>query len=84
MKRDLLLEELVNLAGRIGIEVRYEKMGTISGGLCRIHDGQVILINKHLSVASKIELLASELSLEREKLSNIFILPEIRGLLGLQ
>ena len=83
MKREEILEELVSLAERIGIEIRYETMGTISGGLCRIHDGQVILINKHLSTASKIELLASELALEKKKLSEIFILPEIRELLGL-
>ena len=83
MKREQILQELENLAQRIGIEVRYEKLGTISGGLCRIRDGQVILINKHLTTASKVELLATELALETEKLEGIFILPEIRNLLGL-
>ncbi|RKZ29740.1 hypothetical protein DRQ36_07725 [bacterium] len=83
MRRELVLQELEELAGRIGIEIRYERMGTLSGGLCRIHDGRVILINKHLSMASKVELLAIELSREREKLENVYILPEIRELLDL-
>ena len=83
MTREQKLKELEELAGRIGIEIRYEKMGTISGGLCRIHDGEVILINKHLSTASKNELLAKELMLEKDKLEKLFILPEIRKLLEL-
>ena len=83
MTREQKLKELEELAERIGIEIRYEKMGTISGGLCRIRDGEVILINKHLSTASKIELLAKELMLERDKLEKLFILPEIRELLEL-
>jgi len=83
MRRELVLQELEELAGRIGIEIRYERMGTLSGGLCRIHDGRVILINKYLSMASKVELLAIELSREREKLENVYILPEIRELLDL-
>jgi len=83
MTREQKLKELEELAGRIGIEIRYEKMGTISGGLCRIRDGEVILINKHLSTASKNELLAKELMLERDKLEKLFILPEIRELLEL-
>lgn len=83
MTRDQMLQELLELAERIDIEIRQEKMGTVAGGLCRIHDGQVILLNKHLSTASKIELLASELSLESDRLEELYILPEIRELLGL-
>jgi len=81
MRREQILQELEELASKIGIEIRYERMGTLSGGLCRIHDGRVILINKHLSVASKVELLSAELALEKDKFENIFILPEIRELL---
>jgi hypothetical protein len=83
MRREQLLQALEELAVKIGIEIRYEKMGTVSGGLCRIHDGRVILINKGLSDASKIELLSAELALESDKLEDIYILPEIRTRLGL-
>ena len=83
MRKESVLEHLEELARRIDIEIRQENLGTVSGVLCRIHDGRVILLNKHLSVASKIELLANELSLEREKLENLYILPEIRDLLDL-
>ncbi|MGC9314811.1 MAG: hypothetical protein ACP5G4_04175 [bacterium] len=83
MGREQLLQALEELAEKIGIEIRYEKMGTISGGLCRIHDGTVILINKTLSDSSKIELLSAELATESEKLEEIFILPEVRDRLGL-
>jgi len=83
MRREQLLQELEGLAEKIGIEIRYEKMGTISGGLCRINEGRIILINKHLSTASKVELLSTELATESSRLEKIFILPEIRNLLGL-
>ncbi|MCD6502238.1 hypothetical protein J7L01_06510 [bacterium] len=83
MTRENILKELKELAERIGIEVRFERMGTLSGGLCRIRDGEVILINKRLSTASKNELLARELALEKDKLEKVFILPEIRELLDL-
>ncbi|MCK5833234.1 hypothetical protein KAH81_06135 [bacterium] len=83
MTREQTLKELEELTEKIGIEIRYEKMGTISGGLCRIRDGKVILINKHLSIASKIELLAKELFFEAEKIEKVFVLPEIRELIGL-
>ncbi len=83
MRREQLLQALEELAAKIGIEVRYEKMGTILGGLCRIHDGKVILINKNLSDASRVELLSSELALESEKLEKVYVLPEVREILGL-
>ncbi|HHS49944.1 MAG TPA: hypothetical protein ENN07_02395 [candidate division Zixibacteria bacterium] len=83
MTREKTLKELEELAEKIGITIRYENMGTLSGGLCRIQDGEVILINKFLSPASKIELLAKELSLEADKLEAVFVLPELRELLGL-
>ncbi len=83
MRRAQILQALEELAEKIGIEIRFEKMGTLAGGLCRIHDGRVILINKNLSEASKVELLANELATEREKMESIYILPEIRELLGL-
>lgn len=83
MRREQLLQALEELAVKIGIEIRYEKMGTVSGGLCRIHDGRVILINKGLSDASKIELLSAELATESDKLEDIYILPEVRARLGL-
>lgn len=83
MTRENILKELKELAERIGIEVRFERMGTLSGGLCRIRDGEVILINKRLSTASKNELLARELASEKDKLEKVFILPEIRELLDL-
>jgi len=38
MKKEQIIAELERLAKVMGITVRYEKMGRVAGGLCRIDD----------------------------------------------
>ena len=79
MTRDQIVAELERLAALLDVQVRYERMGMLSGGLCRMGDSTFLLVNKSLSLQSRIELLANELrTLEWDK---HFIKPEVRELL---
>ncbi|MBN2543273.1 hypothetical protein JXI42_10450 [bacterium] len=79
MKREILLQELEKLASKLGLDVRYEKLDKLKGGVCRIEDKYYFIINKNLSVASQIELYISEL--KHFKMDKVFVLPQIRKLL---
>ncbi len=76
MKREQIISELERLAELLGVEIRYERMGMLSGGLCKIDDSLVLFINRYLSQQSKIELLASEI--KNLEWSKHFVKPEVR------
>ncbi len=72
---ELLLEHLKNLAGQLGIEVRCRPMDT-PGGLCRVRDRRLILLNQTLSPEEKIDVLASALPLD--EIEGIHVPPAVR------
>jgi len=72
------LEELENLAEKLGLELRYEK-GDFQGDLCFIKEEGVIIVQKNISVDRKIAVLSKGLT--RVDLGNVYILPELRKLL---
>ena len=75
MEEKQLLEELEKVATRFAITVRYED-GDFIGGLCRLKNENIIIINKKLTTEKRISLLAKELS--TLDLDTIYILPKIR------
>ncbi len=79
MKREQIIAELENLAEKLGVTIRYERMGTLQGGLCTIDDKMFLFINKSLTAESKIELIISEI--KNLDYDDHFIKPEIRELL---
>ena len=79
MKREQIITELERLASVLGVNVRYEKMGILSGGLCRINDMMILFINRALSPQSAIELIAAELRML--PWDQHFIKPEVREIL---
>ncbi len=79
MKREQIISELERLAELLGVEVRYERMGVMPGGLCKISDSLILFINRHLSPQSRIELLASEI--KNLDWSKHFVKPEVREFL---
>ncbi len=78
MKKSQIIAELERLAKSMGIIVRYEKMGRVRGGLCRVDDKLFLFVNKSLSPQSKIELFVQEL--KQLNWQDHFILPEVREL----
>ncbi len=79
MRREQVIAELERLAQRLGVEVRYEKMGALAGGLCRLREKLLLFVNRALSPQSKIELISSEL--RRLPWEEHFVRPEVRALL---
>ena len=78
MKNADILLALEEIAANIGIELRYEK-GDFEGGLCRVDQEQLIIINTNLLTQRKITLLARELS--TVNLDDVFIVPAIRNII---
>jgi hypothetical protein len=76
------LGQLEELAGKLGIQVRYEKIVdelTGTGGLCRIEGKYVLMIRSKASVKEKIRVMT--LALKRFDLADIYVRPAIRELL---
>lgn len=75
-----LLASLEQVAVKIGVQVRYEKIagGPVKStyGSCRIHGEEVILIDRRLSVQEKAFALGKELG--KFELEEIFIPPAAR------
>jgi hypothetical protein len=75
MKTRNILEGLENLIQSLSIDLRYEK-GDFAGGLCRVANRSVLIVNDKLSPENKIKLIAAELRLL--KLNHIYIRPALR------
>ena len=76
-----LLERLKEIAGKVGLEVREEKLlpglgYTVRGGACRVGEEDVVLLDKNVSADERIEVLSVALA-ERD-LDSVYIEPEIR------
>ena len=78
MRESEILSNLEKIIEQLGIELRYDK-GDFRGGLCRIGEKQLFLINTRMLPSQKIQLIVSELS--TLNLSGIYIVPAIRDLL---
>lgn len=78
MKRENLLEAFESLVDKLSIDLRYEK-GEFSGGLCRMPDKNIMIINSNLPVDQKIKLIASELG--RLELNHVYIRPVLREIM---
>ncbi|MFH0926820.1 MAG: hypothetical protein V1872_14510 [bacterium] len=78
MTKQQLLQELEALASRMNIDIRYER-GNIKGGLCRIHEKQLVIINKQFSLEDKIDIFIQ--SLQGFPLEEIYVSPQLRTLL---
>ncbi|MGH7804074.1 MAG: hypothetical protein ACREQJ_06980 [Candidatus Binatia bacterium] len=84
-KIEAMLEELRNLAVRLGYQVREEKLHRevgyrVRSGACRVREKNLILIDRELAPAARVEVLVDELS--RRELGDVYVSPEVRRLLG--
>jgi len=64
--KDAVLKELVELAGRMNIEVRKEKLLREVGyhahsGCCRLNGRDLIILDRDAPIADQVEFLAAEL-----------------------
>ncbi len=83
LKEELLLSQLEELAGKIGIAIRYENVSTeesfSSGGLCRLKGEYVLIIHSQVGVEEKIRIISE--ALKSFSISDIYVKPVIRELL---
>lgn len=82
--QEKLLEELKQLAGQLGFEVRQEKLLRevgyhVRSGSCRVRDTNIILLDRTLPVNAQIDVLVEELSGSR--FDDVYLSPEARRLL---
>lgn len=78
MKPGEILDHLEKLTKSLSIDYRYEK-GDFTGGLCRINDTQVLIINSKLTEEEKVKVFTQELA--RLDLNNVYMLPAIREII---
>jgi hypothetical protein len=81
---EFLLDQLEELANKLGIKVLYEKVtledSSSAGGLCRWKGEYVLIIDALAPLKEKIQVLTEVL--KRFPLGDIYIRPVIRELLG--
>jgi hypothetical protein len=70
------LAELEQTAKALEVKVTYEDLKTSKGGSCRVMETRRIIINKHLPMNDKINLLARELG--RFDLSGLDLADQVR------
>ena len=78
MNDEIILQELENICCKLGLNLRYE-VGDFIGGLCRIDEEKLIIINKKLPINRKIKLIAKEIS--TLNFEDIFILPAVKEII---
>ena len=82
---DAILEELKGVAGRLGLEVREERLlrevgYQVRSGSCRVREQNILFLDREQPPAARMEVLLEELS--RRDLGEIYVSPELRRMLG--
>lgn len=81
----VLLSQLKELAERVGVEVREEKLVrevgySVRSGLCKLNGKMVVLLDTNTSVNDRIEVMREFLSAQNT--DEIYIEPELRRLIS--
>lgn len=80
MKADQLLDELKLLAEKLGIEVSEQNFRTagiaVKSGFCKVKGNNHFLIDKHLKLSKKVEVLAEYLA--QLPMETVFMVPALR------
>lgn len=83
MKPEILYRELINLAERLGIQVAEQNFRTagirVQSGFCKVQNQDLFLIDKHLKLSKKIEVLVDFLG--ELPIDEIFVVPAVRDYL---
>ena len=80
-KGERLLERLVQAAEDLGMEVRYENIARpgYPGGLCRVKDKWVVILNKGAPADEKVDALSAALA--SRDTDGVFLPPDVRELI---
>lgn len=69
---------MIDAAREVGLQVRYENISRpgYPGGLCRVKDRWIVILNKGAPVDERIETLASALA--SQDTQDVFLAPDVR------
>ncbi len=76
-KKEALIDDLVEVIGKLGFEVRMER-GTFKGGFCLLREQKIFLLNKNLEQDKVIGILARNIS--GMGVEGIYLKPNVREL----
>ena len=83
MNDDLLINQLEELAGKLGIAIRYENLNAEessgAGGLCRLKGNYVLILHSQAAAEEKVRIITE--ALRQFHLGDLYIKPAIRELL---
>jgi len=83
MTESRLLEQLEELAGKLGIRVRYENLQKmnpgLTGGLCRVKGEYHLLMDRRTGRQERVGLFLD--ALKRFELNGVYMTPKLRSLL---
>jgi hypothetical protein len=83
MKSDKLFQELLNITEKLNVTVKEQNLRksgiNIKSGLCKIKGKDFFILDKHLAINKKIELLADFIN--KQDLDDIYIVPMVRDYL---
>jgi len=79
MEDVIKLENFEKLLSDLSIELRFEK-GDFRGGLYRYKEREELVVNKHLPVEQKVQVIARELK-NRMDLDSLYIMPALREII---
>ena len=71
------LEQLIELADCLGVQVRYEALGGVGGGLCRLKGQQVLFIDTQADVRTQAATTLQALA-GLPELDNCYLRPDLR------
>jgi hypothetical protein len=84
MDDGVLLNQLEELAGKLGIEIRYGNIGVEeshrTGGLCRVQGKYFLIMHSHLTAKEKIGIIIK--TLKGFETEAVYVMPVIRELLN--
>jgi len=76
-----LLDYLIDLARRLGYEIREEWLDGAGGGACVVKGQRILFVDQSLPPAERVKQVAGSLRGSQE-LAKIYVLPEARAILG--
>jgi len=83
MNEEVLLDQLIDLAEKLGISVREENMemeeSSSAGGLCRVARRYILILNSRATLKEKNQVMIK--ALQQFDLTEIYLKPAIRELL---
>jgi len=78
MKVEQIIDELIELAQKMGITVRRDN-GAFRGGIALVNDKNILVLNKSMPKDTQVIVIAKAIS--NLELNNIFVKPVIRDIL---